>query len=126
MGEGLSPKKAKLVKPLLTAAAANWEMDTLSLAELTDNKPLSTLGNHLFRHHELISFFSIDCKKLEKFLLTIERGYPEANQYHNRSHGASVLHCMHCLLSLGGLSEATAIAADALDQDRREKLVILG
>jgi cAMP-specific phosphodiesterase 4/calcium/calmodulin-dependent 3',5'-cyclic nucleotide phosphodiesterase len=124
--EGLSPKKAKLVKPLLTAAAEDWEMDTLSLAELTNNKPLSTLGKHLFGHHELLSFFGIDSDKLEKFLLVIERGYPKENQYHNRSHAASVLHCMHCLLSLGGLSKATAIAADAVEQDRREKLVILG
>merc|ERR1719326_2297772 len=76
----LSPKKASAVKPLLSAAAASWEMDTLSLAELTDNMPLSTLGMHLFNYHGLTSLFNMDTKKLEKFLLLIERGYPTSNQ----------------------------------------------
>merc|ERR1719409_2624887 len=48
---GLSPKAIRLVKPLLSAATDGWEMDTLSLAELTGNKPLSTLALHLFQHH---------------------------------------------------------------------------
>jgi cAMP-specific phosphodiesterase 4/calcium/calmodulin-dependent 3',5'-cyclic nucleotide phosphodiesterase len=101
-------------------------MDTLSLAELTENKPLSSLGMYLFKHQELVSYFNIDSKKLEKFMLTIERGYPVSNQYHNRAHAASVLHFMHCLLCLGGISEATLIAAEAVeDQTRRQKLIIL-
>merc|ERR1719440_896112 len=73
-----------LVKPILAAAAQNWEMDTLSLAELTQNQPLSYLGMYLFEFHELPTFFKMDCKKLEKFMLTIEQGYPVTNQYHNR------------------------------------------
>merc|ERR1719440_825065 len=48
------------------------------------------------------------------------------NQYHNRAHGASVLHLMHCLLSLGGLAEAAAVAAESVEEPvRREKLVLL-
>jgi hypothetical protein len=38
-----------LIKPLLAAAFSNWEMDTLSLAELTGNKPLSVLAESLRR-----------------------------------------------------------------------------
>jgi len=123
---GLSPKSIKMVEPLLTAAAESWEMDTLSLAELTDNRPLSTLGMHLLKHHELTTFFQMDCKKLERFLTNIERGYPVSNQYHNRAHAASVLHFMHCLMRLGGVAEATSAAAAALeDQVRQQKLVTL-
>jgi cAMP-specific phosphodiesterase 4/calcium/calmodulin-dependent 3',5'-cyclic nucleotide phosphodiesterase len=120
----LSPKKQRLVKPLLAAAAKDWEIDTLSLAELSEDKPLSTLGMHLFQHHGLTCFFGIDCKKLENFLLEIERGYPISNQYHNRAHAASVLHVMHCLLSHGGVAEATFKAASATqDRKRQQKLV---
>merc|ERR1719247_2315485 len=88
--------------------------------------PLSTLGMHLFDYHELTSLFNMDTKKLEKFLLLIERGYPTSNQYHNRAHAASVLHCMHCLLCLGGFAEATLAAADGIeDRIRQQKLVTL-
>jgi len=123
---GLPPKIARLVKPMLATAADSWEMDTLSLAELTDNKPLSTLGLHLFQHHGLTSLFNLDCAKLEKFLLLIERGYPVSNQYHNRAHGASVVHCMHCLLSHGGIATSASMALDGVeDPVRRQKLVTL-
>jgi len=123
---GLPPKIARLVKPMLATAADSWEMDTLSLAELTDNKPLSTLGLHLFHHHGLTSLFNLDCTKLEQFLLLIERGYPVSNQYHNRAHGASVVHCMHCLLSHGGIATSASMALDGVeDPVRRQKLVTL-
>lgn len=101
-------------------------MDTLTLAELTDNRPLSALGMHLFEHHELISSFNLDCHKLEKFLAVIEQGYPVTNQYHNRAHAASVLHCMHSLLSHGRISEAALAAAGPTDnRTRQEKLILL-
>jgi len=123
---GLPAKMARLVKPMLATAADSWEMDTLSLAELTDNKPLSTLGLHLFQHHGLTSLFNLDCAKLEKFLLLIERGYPVSNQYHNRAHGASVVHCMHCLLSHGGIATSASMALNGVeDPVRRQKLVTL-
>lgn len=123
---GLAPKMARLVKPLLLAATDNWEMDTLSLAELTDDKPLSTLAVHLFQNHGLPSVFNLDCNKLEKFMLVIENGYPVTNAYHNRSHGASVLHCMHSLLSHGGVAKGTDIAAEGItDRSRRQKFILL-
>lgn len=115
-----------IVKPLLSDAAVSWEMDTLSLAEISGNKPLSTLAMHLFEHQGLIAHFDIDRRKLETFLLAIERGYPVTNQYHNRSHAASVLHFMHSILSLAGLAESTVIAAGEIpDRTRQQKFVIL-
>lgn len=120
----LTAKQLSMVKPLLSVAAAHWEIDVLTLAELTDNRPLSTLGMHLLEHHDLISLFDLDKTKLERFLLEIERGYPDTNQYHNRSHAASVLHLMHSILSFGGVAEATAIAASAINDSERQKKFI--
>jgi cAMP-specific phosphodiesterase 4/calcium/calmodulin-dependent 3',5'-cyclic nucleotide phosphodiesterase len=68
----------------------------------------------------------MDVKKLEKFLQVIERGYPVSNQYHNRAHAASVVHCLHCLLSLGGIAEYTSVAIEGVeDAVRRRQLVTL-
>jgi hypothetical protein len=123
---GLSAKQRALIKPVLVAAAQNFEMDTLSLAELTGNKPLSVLAMHLFEHHGLPSFFQMDCNKLEKFMVTIEQGYPVANQYHNRAHAASVLHVMNSMLFHGGVLEVSGAAAKGVDgKERQEKLVTL-
>jgi len=124
--KGLSTKQLSSVKPLLAAATIDWEIDVLSLAELTDNRPLSTLALHLFEHHNLISAFQIDHLKLSNFLCAVERGYPEKNQYHNRSHAASVLHFLHSILSHGGVAEASVSAAIASqDFDRRCKFIFL-
>merc|ERR1719454_1571121 len=101
-------------------------MDTLSLAELTQNQPLSYLGMYLFEFHELPTFFKMDCKKLEKFMLTIEQGYPVTNQYHNRAHAASVLPFMHSLLSRGGVLEASLAAVSTIEgATRQQKLLTL-
>lgn len=121
---GLSAKQLQLLGPLLVAAADGWEADTLSLAELSNNKPLSTLGMHLFEHHGLPSAFDIDSKKLENFLLEIERGYPVSNHYHNRAHAASVTHFMHCLLSHGGVAEATSHAAGMVEDGARQQEIV--
>merc|ERR1711988_1308171 len=123
---GLDARTMALVRPILAAAAQNWEMDTLSLAELTKNKPLSFLGTYLFEHHGLLAFFNMDCKKLENFMLTIEQGYPVTNQYHNRAHAASVVHLMHMLLSRGGVLDACLAAVSAVeDKTRQQKLLTL-
>jgi hypothetical protein len=81
-------------------------MDTLTLAELTDNKPLSVLSMYLFEELGLIETFSLERAKLQNFLVAIEQGYPDSNPYHNKAHGASVVHLMHMLLMHGGVSEA--------------------
>jgi cAMP-specific phosphodiesterase 4/calcium/calmodulin-dependent 3',5'-cyclic nucleotide phosphodiesterase len=122
----LDTKELCLLKPILTAASSDWEIDVLSLAELTNNRPLSTLSMHLFEHHGLISAFQLDRSKLVRFLMAIEHGYPEKNQYHNRAHAASVVHFFHSILSHGGVAQAAAIAAGAnCEQDHKSKFIIL-
>jgi hypothetical protein len=122
----LSAKQRALIKPILVAAVQNFEIDTLSLAELTSNKPLSVLAMHLFEHHGLPAFFQMDCKKLEQFMVTIEQGYPVTNQYHNRAHAASVLHVMNSLLFQGGVLEVSLAAAKGVEEkEHLQKLVTL-
>jgi len=52
----------------------------------------------------------LDRDKLANFFIEIERGYDDANSYHNRAHAASVMHAMHALLEHGGINEATSPA----------------
>jgi cAMP-specific phosphodiesterase 4/calcium/calmodulin-dependent 3',5'-cyclic nucleotide phosphodiesterase len=122
---GLSAKQRALIKPVLVAATQNFEMDTLSLAELTGSKPLSVLAIHLFEHHGLPEFFQMDHQKLEQFMMIIEQGYPVRNQYHNRAHAASVLHVMHSLLCHGGVLEASGTAAMGVDDKERQQKVVM-
>lgn len=123
----LNPAARCALTPLLDVAWDSWEADTLTLAELTLNRPLATLTEYLIRRHGLIETFSLDVPKLERFLAAIEAGYPHKNQYHNRSHAASVLHFAHALLFHGGMAEAAAaVAAEVVkDDSRRRSLVIL-
>jgi hypothetical protein len=105
-----SPMPLANVKPLLAAAYNSWEMDTLSLAELTGNKPLSVLATYLFEELGLTSTFCLDRTKLQRFLCVIESGYPDSNPYHNKAHGASVLHLTHMLLLHAKVAEAASAA----------------
>lgn len=123
---GLSINQQATVRPLLRKAFASWEADTLSIAELTDNKPLSVLALFFFEQSSLMSYFQLDPVKLERFLVEIESGYSDANPYHNRSHAASVLHFMHCLLVHGGVAKATETVFPQVDDfERRQRLVLL-
>jgi len=110
---------------LLDAAVYNWELDVLALAELTGNRPLSTLAAYLFDKGGLVTYFGLDRQKLDRFLSKIERGYPDCNQYHNRAHAASVSHFMHLLLSLGGVAEAACVVAADVGEDTERQTRIV-
>lgn len=98
------------VVSLLNDAFHGWQFDAFSLAELTDNKPLSTLGIYLFDRLGFMQQFSLDAQKVENFFVEIEKGYDEANPYHNRAHASSVMHSMYALLEHGGVANAVAAA----------------
>jgi cAMP-specific phosphodiesterase 4/high affinity cAMP-specific and IBMX-insensitive 3',5'-cyclic phosphodiesterase 8 len=91
------------VADLLTESLNSWDLDTLALAEVTGNRPLSTLGLFLFDKLGLTRHFGLDQEKLFKFLLEIEAGYDDANAYHNRCHAAAVMHAIYALLERGGI-----------------------
>lgn len=125
----VEPAKAlrhALISPLLTEALVSWEVDTIALAEFTDNRPLSVLAGHLLEELGLVRYFELSPTKIACFLAEIERGYSSSVPYHNCAHAASVLHLTHALLSLGGVAEAAALAVPAFgDPERRQRLVTL-
>jgi hypothetical protein len=105
-------------KRMLDAAFHSWQLDTLALAEATENRPLSVLAVYLFDRLGLVDKFGLDREKLTCFMQKVEDGLDDSNRYHNRAHVASVLHFMHAMLHHGRLAEATATAyrAEAVDQ----------
>eukprot|EP00931_Biecheleriopsis_adriatica_P023524 TRINITY_DN14841_c0_g1_i1.p1 TRINITY_DN14841_c0_g1~~TRINITY_DN14841_c0_g1_i1.p1 ORF type:complete len:747 (+),score=193.08 TRINITY_DN14841_c0_g1_i1:50-2290(+) len=107
-------KPAKELSPaaleMLEGAFHSWQIDTLALADVTSNTPLSSLGCYLFEHCGLVEHFNLDRLKLNNFFEEVEQGYSELVQYHNRAHAASVLHGMHALLLNCGIAEAAAAA----------------
>jgi len=103
------------VSKLLSGGFDAWQLDTLALAEATDNMPLSTLGNYLFEHLGLVDHFCLDQQKLSRFFEHIECGYDNGNPYHNRAHAASVMHTMHALLQHGELAQAVAGSSGGSD-----------
>jgi len=86
-----SPFASEATREMLDAAFHGWELDTITLADLSDNKPLSTLSVYLFERLGLVKCFGLNRKKVVRFFAEIEIGYDTANPYHNRSHAASVL-----------------------------------
>mmetsp|Transcript_32791 Transcript_32791/g.71670 ORF Transcript_32791/g.71670 Transcript_32791/m.71670 type:complete len:705 (+) Transcript_32791:96-2210(+) len=89
-----------------------WQLDTLALARLTGNRPLSVLGICLFDRLGLIESLDLDRGKLIHFLAEIERGYDSKVSYHNRAHAASVMHAMYVLLEHGGIAEVAMGSRD--------------
>lgn len=107
--------RAVKVAQILDDALKSWCFDAFALAELTNNKPLSTLGLHLFHHLGFMEHFDLDVQKVERFFIEIELGYCDETPYHNRAHAASVLHSMHALLEQGGIMKAVAPAFDTVN-----------
>lgn len=100
---------------MLDEAFDAWELDTLALAEVTGNRPLSTLATYLFKRLGLVEHFDLDQEKLSNFFAEIEQGYDDMVLYHNRSHAASVLYATHALLWHGRLLTTVAPALQGKD-----------
>lgn len=105
-------KEAKDAESMLSDAWTSWHFDSLAFAEVTNNRPLSTLGVFLFDRHGLVDHFGLDRKKVVQFFEKIEAGHDDSIPYHNRKHVASVLHMTHAILQTGGVAEAAARGAD--------------
>jgi len=100
------------VARFLAEAFDSWTMDAHRLVEITGNKPLSTLGCYLCERLGLVQEFRLHPQRLRRFLKEVERGYSEANPYHNSAHAASVMHLMHVLMHRGDVASAAAKACE--------------
>lgn len=75
-----------------------WNLDTLRIAEITDNRPLMYVTAAMFEIHELHEEFRIDRIVLRNFLFMLDEGYL-ANPYHNSSHAADVVNSVNFLIT---------------------------
>eukprot|EP00928_Gymnodinium_smaydae_P053459 TRINITY_DN3743_c0_g2_i3.p1 TRINITY_DN3743_c0_g2~~TRINITY_DN3743_c0_g2_i3.p1 ORF type:complete len:824 (-),score=123.27 TRINITY_DN3743_c0_g2_i3:127-2502(-) len=126
----LGSKLSAHTREILDAGFDAWDLDTLMLAEITDDKPLSTLAVHLFERLGLVDHFGLDRRKMAQFFYELEKGYDSALDgsvhYHNRAHAAAVLHGMHALLMNTGLAKLVATPSeDATCSDNHAHLVTL-
>jgi len=78
---------------------------------------------YLFEQHGLIKHFDLDQRKLDRFFIEVERGYDDANPYHNRAHAASVMFMMHALLAHGDIAKMVAHGFGDESVDDNEHLV---
>lgn len=108
--EGILHQGSERVEGILHAAIGAWHLDTLLLAEVTENRPLSTLGVFLFSQLGFVDTFKLDLQKVTNFFVNIEDSLNVANSYHNRAHVASVMHSMHAILHQS-IMKRVAVAA---------------
>lgn len=91
----------QMEQSLLTASS--WDFDVFQLDGATNGKPLSALAFFLFSQAGLIKAFNMPTSQLIRYLMAIEEGYSDDNQYHNRRHAADVLQSTHLILHEGGM-----------------------
>lgn len=87
-----------------------WDFDVLSMS---DGQPLRTIAAMLFERHGLISAFDMDLSKLNMFLVSVEKGYPQ-HPYHNAVHAANVLYMTNILLEKTGLAHDKLVTLSCL------------
>jgi len=75
-----------------------WDLDTLKIAEMTQNHPLMYVTAAMFDIHELHEEFRVDRTILRNFLFLLDEGYL-ANPYHNSSHAADVVNSVNYLIT---------------------------
>ena len=78
------------------------EFDAFELQELTDGGALLHVAWVLTHKYDLCSYFSIDRSVLKNFWLAVTAGY-HLNPYHNATHAADVLQCMHFIMGPGSM-----------------------
>jgi hypothetical protein len=89
---------------LLEDCLVQWQTDVISLSEITEGHPLSSIMCFLFQKLNFIHEFEMDFLRFRTYFLNIELGYGE-NPYHNREHAASVVHMTFAMLHLGGIND---------------------
>lgn len=99
------------LKEQLKQAERDFAWDPRSFGE-DKNRVLSVLAMHLFEVTGLIQDFSLDVRKLDRFLQTIERGYNSRLPYHNALHAAAVLQKIHIILVEGKALEKIALTEE--------------
>eukprot|EP00899_Mesostigma_viride_P019541 jgi/Mesvir1/27589/Mv07333-RA.2 len=81
------------------------ELDTLTLARVTDGRPILYVGYMALDCAGLLNEFSIPRDKLVRYLTTLESGMRPDALYHSAAHIADVTGCLFHLLTESGMRE---------------------
>uniref|UniRef100_A0A452TWU3 Phosphodiesterase n=1 Tax=Ursus maritimus TaxID=29073 RepID=A0A452TWU3_URSMA len=80
-----------------------WGLDVFKVAELSGNRPLTTIIFSIFQERDLLKTFQIPADTLVTYLLTLESHYHADVAYHNSLHAADVAQSTHVLLATPAL-----------------------
>ncbi|XP_027443175.1 cAMP-specific 3',5'-cyclic phosphodiesterase 4C isoform X1 [Zalophus californianus] len=80
-----------------------WGLDVFKVAELSGNRPLTTIIFSIFQERDLLKRFQIPAETLVTYLLTLESHYHADVAYHNSLHAADVAQSTHVLLATPAL-----------------------
>ncbi|XP_053754435.1 cAMP-specific 3',5'-cyclic phosphodiesterase 4C isoform X4 [Panthera pardus] len=80
-----------------------WGLDVFKVAELSGNRPLTTIMFNIFQERDLLKTFRIPADTLVTYLLTLESHYHADVAYHNSLHAADVAQSTHVLLATPAL-----------------------
>ncbi|XP_029772904.1 cAMP-specific 3',5'-cyclic phosphodiesterase 4C isoform X3 [Suricata suricatta] len=82
-----------------------WALDVFKVAELSGNRPLTTIIFNIFQERDLLKRFQIPPDTLVTYLLTLESHYHADVAYHNSLHAADVAQSAHVLLATPALED---------------------
>ncbi|CAD7685355.1 unnamed protein product [Nyctereutes procyonoides] len=80
-----------------------WGLDVFKVAELSGNRPLTTIIFSIFQERDLLKTFQIPEDTLATYLLMLESHYHADVAYHNSLHAADVAQSTHVLLATPAL-----------------------
>ena len=92
-----SPLSTDKLQVLLKNIGKDWHFNTLFIADLSENNPLYTCGEYVFKYLNFTQHFHISGKILENFLKITESRYLN-NPYHNACHAADVMNSFMYLI----------------------------
>ena len=92
-----SPLSTDKLQVLLKNIGKDWHFNTLFIADLSENNPLYTCGEYVFKYLNFTQHFHIPGKILENFLKITESRYLN-NPYHNSCHAADVMNSFMYLI----------------------------
>lgn len=75
-----------------------WDLDTIALTVVTNNRPLYYTMVAIFEMHSLFDKCGVSRGKFYNFMFTLDQGYLD-NSYHNSTHAADVAMAMNYLIS---------------------------
>eukprot|EP01137_Pigoraptor_chileana_P023406 Opistho-2@89631 len=90
---------------LRTGAMEDLDFDVFLAHELTGGGSLRWVTREILGKFEVTSKLGLDTARLDRFLMSIERGYKAENPYHNAIHAADVTQTLYYFLSTLGLSQ---------------------